>query len=80
MGRRLARAALIRQAAPPPQQVRAMACMARHRPEHRHPYSLQMGNAQCVALETGITTLADWRMRDILLGGQGRPWCRCSTP
>jgi len=78
LGRCFARAALtlIRQAAPPRNRFAPLACMARplrHRPEHRHPYSLQMGNAQCVALETGITTLADWRMRDILLGGQGAP-------
>jgi anhydro-N-acetylmuramic acid kinase len=78
LGRCFARTALtlIRQAGHTPQHIRAIGLHGqtlRHRPEHRHPYSLQMGNAQCVALETGITTLADWRMRDILLGGQGAP-------
>lgn len=78
LGHCFARAALtlIRRAGHPPQHIRAIGLHGqtlRHRPTHRHPYSLQMGNAQCVALATGITTLADWRMRDILLGGQGAP-------
>lgn len=78
LGRCFARAAmaLIRQSGCAPQQIRAIGLHGqtlRHRTGHRYPYSLQIGNAHCVALETGITTLADWRMRDLLLGGQGAP-------
>ena len=68
--------ALIRRASYRSSDIRAIGLHGqtlRHRPKHRHPYSLQMANAQRVALETGIVTVADWRMRDILLGGEGAP-------
>ena len=67
---------LIRECGYAPSQIRAIGLHGqtlRHRTRHRHPYSLQMGNAQRVALETGIVTVADWRMRDVLLGGEGAP-------
>jgi len=78
LGACFARAALtlIRRAGLRPAAIRAIGLHGqtlRHRPKHRHPYSLQMANAQRVALETGIVTIADWRMRDILLGGEGAP-------
>lgn len=78
LGACFARAALtlVRRAGLHPTAIHAIGLHGqtlRHRPKHRHPYSLQMANAQRVALETGITTIADWRMRDILLGGEGAP-------
>ena len=36
-------------------------------------YTFQLGNGQAVANVTGITTVADFRTGDILLGGQGAP-------
>lgn len=42
-----------------------------HRPEKG--YTLQIGNGAAIAAETGILTVADFRMQDIILGGQGAP-------
>lgn len=45
----------------------------RHRPNSRHPFTLQIGDANIIAQQTGITTVADFRRRDIAAGGQGAP-------
>ncbi len=45
----------------------------RHRPGHAHPFSLQLGNPSVIAERTGITTVADFRARDLAAGGQGAP-------
>ena len=44
-----------------------------HSPNGDRPFSLQIGNASCIAEITGITTAADFRQRDIAAGGQGAP-------
>ncbi len=36
-------------------------------------YTLQLGNGQAIATTTGIKTINDFRIGDILLGGQGAP-------
>ena len=45
----------------------------RHFPEGTSPFSLQIGDPNVIACRTGITTVADFRRRDIALGGQGAP-------
>jgi anhydro-N-acetylmuramic acid kinase len=45
----------------------------RHRPRAAYPFSRQIGNPSVVAEETGITTVADFRARDLAAGGQGAP-------
>ena len=44
-----------------------------HQPEGEHPFSIQLGDANQISELTGITTVADFRSRDIAAGGQGAP-------
>jgi len=45
----------------------------RHRPEGDAPFTLQLGDPSTIAERTGITTVADFRRRDIAAGGEGAP-------
>jgi len=62
-------------------QVRAIGShgqTVRHRPEGarfdgRFPYTLQLGDGHVIAERSGITTVADFRRRDLAAGGHGAP-------
>lgn len=44
-----------------------------HAPNNNPPFTLQIGDPNTIAQMTGITTVADFRRRDIAAGGQGAP-------
>ena len=44
-----------------------------HAPDAAFPFCLQIGDPNIIAEVTGITTIADFRRRDIAAGGQGAP-------
>ena len=45
----------------------------RHYPQGYFPTSLQIGDANIIACQTGIVTIADFRRMDMAVGGQGAP-------
>jgi len=58
------------------QQVIAIGCHGqtiRHSPDSEIPYTAQIGDPNRVATQSGIDTVADFRRKDIALGGQAAP-------
>lgn len=45
----------------------------RHMPSIDHSFTLQIGDPNTIAVETGIDVIADFRRKDMALGGQGAP-------
>jgi anhydro-N-acetylmuramic acid kinase len=45
-----------------------------HEPNSKTPFSMQLANPSVLAMETGIDVVADFRSKDIALGGQGAPF------
>lgn len=45
-----------------------------HEPDGEYPFSMQLGDANVVTAETGIKIVADFRRKDVALGGQGAPF------
>ena len=67
---------LLRSAGVSPEAVEAIGSHGqtiRHRPGASHPFTLQIGDPNRLATLTGITTIADFRRRDMAVGGQGAP-------
>lgn len=59
-----------------PKQINAIGShgqTVRHRPDASYPFTLQIGDPNTIAALTNITTVADFRRRDMALGGQGAP-------
>ena len=59
-----------------PEQVQAIGShgqTVRHRPEAVHAFTWQMGDGHVIAERSGITTVADFRRRDVAAGGHGAP-------
>ena len=57
-------------------QVRALGShgqTVRHRPQQALPFTWQLGDGNVIAERSGITTVADFRRRDVAAGGQGAP-------
>lgn len=78
IGRLFAHAALalLKAAGVAPREVAAIGShgqTVRHRPRADHPFTLQIGDPNTIAEITGITTVADFRRRDIAAGGHGAP-------
>lgn len=68
--------ALLREHAIAPEQVSAIGSHGqtlRHAPHGDFPFTWQIGDANLIAERTGITTIADFRRRDVAAGGQGAP-------
>ncbi len=78
LGRLFAEAAvsLLAKAQIPASQIKAIGSHGQtvyHAPETCNGFSLQIGDPNRIAQHTGITTVADFRRRDIAVGGQGAP-------
>jgi len=59
-----------------PTQVRALGShgqTVRHRPQSEFPFTWQLGDGNVIAERSGITTVADFRRRDVAAGGHGAP-------
>ncbi|MCK9468824.1 MAG: anhydro-N-acetylmuramic acid kinase [Porticoccaceae bacterium] len=67
---------LLDKAGLPPTHINAIGShgqTVRHRPYDKRPFTLQIGDPNTIAALTGIVTVADFRRKDIALGGQGAP-------
>ncbi|MBV7314262.1 anhydro-N-acetylmuramic acid kinase [Shewanella sp. NIFS-20-20] len=68
--------ALLKKAGVSPSQVTAIGCHGqtiRHMPNLEVSFTLQIGDPNTLAVLTGIDVIADFRRKDIALGGQGAP-------
>ncbi|WP_299015215.1 anhydro-N-acetylmuramic acid kinase [uncultured Photobacterium sp.] len=44
-----------------------------HSPNTEYAFTMQLGDANIISAKTGITTIADFRRKDMAFGGQGAP-------
>lgn len=57
-------------------QINAIGCHGQtifHSPNGCYPFTMQIGDANIIAAKTAITTIADFRRKDMAYGGQGAP-------
>lgn len=78
LGKAFAQAAtnLLQQQKVPPSKITAIGSHGqtiRHRPSAARPFTLQVADPNQIAHLTGITTVADFRRRDMAAGGEGAP-------
>jgi anhydro-N-acetylmuramic acid kinase len=45
-----------------------------HEPRGAYPFSMQLGDPNILTAKTGISVVADFRRKDVALGGQGAPF------
>jgi anhydro-N-acetylmuramic acid kinase len=45
-----------------------------HDPQGEYAFTMQLGNPNIIAAKTGIEVIADFRRKDVALGGQGAPF------
>ncbi len=45
-----------------------------HEPRGEYPFTMQLGNPSVLAVESGIDVVADFRSKDVALGGEGAPF------
>lgn len=67
---------LLEQTHIPPESIHAIGSHGhtlRHYPDSNPPTTLQIGDPNIIAEQTGITTVADFRRRDMAASGQGAP-------
>lgn len=58
------------------EDIQAIGCHGQtvwHSPDSAYPFTTQIGDMNLVAEQTGITTIADFRRKDMAVGGQGAP-------
>lgn len=58
------------------EQIQVIGCHGQtvwHSPQGDFPFTTQIGDMNIVAVQTGITTIGDFRRKDIAYGGQGAP-------
>jgi anhydro-N-acetylmuramic acid kinase len=68
--------AVIEKSAVQANQIRAIGSHGqtmRHQPDAVHPFTLQIGDPSIIATGTGIDTVADFRVADMAVGGEGAP-------
>lgn len=68
--------AMLKKFALTPEQICAIGSHGQtvfHQPYGQYPFTLQLGDAHLIAARTGIDTIADFRRKDMAVGGQGAP-------
>ncbi len=60
-----------------PKDIRAIGSHGQtiwHNPNGEYPFSMQLGNPSLLAVKTNIDVVADFRAKDIAVGGEGAPF------